>query len=146
MSNTLYLLIAGSRDYDNYKEFSDILESTIERIPHDDIEIVSGGARGADRLAERYADEHGLIMRIFLADWATEGKKAGILRNIKMQDYIKNKSNRICLCFWDGESRGTQSNFRMAVERNTPLYIYNYTTRHMNVRKSFENNNFGVHI
>ena len=146
MSNTLYLLIAGSRDYDNYEEFSDILESTIERIPHDDIEIVSGGARGADRLAERYAEEHGLIMRVFYADWETDGKRAGILRNIKMQNYIKDKPNRACLCFWDGESRGTQSNFKMATERNTPLYVYNYTTRHMNVRKNLEENDFGVHV
>ena len=39
---------------------------------------------------------------MFIPDWDTEGKKAGILRNIKMGDYAD------CgIIFWDGKSRGS---------------------------------------
>ncbi len=43
--------------------------------------IVSGGARGADRIAEEIAEDLGLIRYIYHADWAKYGKRAGMLRN-----------------------------------------------------------------
>jgi hypothetical protein len=46
--------------------------------------IISGGAKGADSLGERYAQERGLEVKVFRADWDKYGKRAGILRNTKM--------------------------------------------------------------
>jgi hypothetical protein len=31
-----------------------------------------------------------------------------------------------CLCFWDGKSKGTQHNFKLANDNGTKLKIYNY--------------------
>lgn len=53
---------------------------------HNITEIISGHARGADQIAEMYADEKGIPVRVFPADWDKYGKKAGYIRNKKMLD------------------------------------------------------------
>ena len=52
------LIIAGGRDFNNYDGMSKCLDRLLKNI-NDNIEIVCGMARGADRLGERYAKEHG---------------------------------------------------------------------------------------
>jgi hypothetical protein len=65
-------------------------------------EIVSGWARGADRLGERYARQRGLSCKVFPAQWAKYGKSAGLLRNVEMARYAD-----YGVAVWDGVSRGT---------------------------------------
>ena len=43
--------------------------------------IISGGAIGSDKMAERYAKIHNIPVLILVPDWKKHGKKAGILRN-----------------------------------------------------------------
>lgn len=64
--------------------------------------IVSGGARGADQLAEKLALERGLVVCSIQPPWQALGRRAGPLRNLVIADV----SDR-CVAFWDGESRGT---------------------------------------
>lgn len=52
------ILIAGSRSYNDYEEFRDIMNFICK--DYNNIEIVSGGANGADFLAEKYAKEYKL--------------------------------------------------------------------------------------
>lgn len=95
------VIIAGSRSFQNYsilKEYADFKLSKIR----DPIEIVSGGAKGADTLGERYAKEKGYSVKIVLADWEQFGKAAGYMRNIQMAKYAD-----ALLAFWDGKSHGT---------------------------------------
>jgi hypothetical protein len=68
-----------------------------------DIEVVSGCARGADQLGERWADERGYPVKRFPADWHKHGKRAGYLRNEEMAGYATH-----LVAFWDGRSRGTK--------------------------------------
>ena len=63
------------------------------------IEIVQGGANGADKFAEIYANNHGYACKLFKADWDNYGKSAGYRRNSDMHNYIKQFKNRGCLCF-----------------------------------------------
>jgi len=65
-------------------------------------EIVSGGARGVDRLGERYARQRGLPCTVFPAQWGKYGKSAGPIRNAEMAKYAD-----YGVAVWDGESRGT---------------------------------------
>ena len=44
-------------------------------------EIVSGGAKGVDSLAERYANEHNIKFSLFPVKWEKYGKGAGFKRN-----------------------------------------------------------------
>lgn len=46
--------------------------------------IVSGGALGVDKLAERLAGELGVEMIVFPAEWKKYGKKAGPIRNAQV--------------------------------------------------------------
>ena len=118
------ILVAGSRSYNDYEEFRDVMNFVCKN--YHDIEIVSGGVRGADNLAERYAREKQYKLTIFKADWNLYGNAAGYKRNIEMQDYIQQVDERLCICFWDGQSKGTQHNFSAAKERNTILIVYNF--------------------
>lgn len=72
--------------------------------------IISGGAVGADTLlAERYARERGIPIRIFLPDYAAHGRRAPLLRN----QLIVGEAS-VVLAFWDGRSPGTAHALRMA--------------------------------
>ena len=97
------LVIFGSRSIDNYDEVKAILTETINYMwPQDIEEIVSGGARGADHIGEKWAAEHGLPVTMFIADWDKYSKAAGPLRNQDMAEYAD-----AGLAIWDGESKGT---------------------------------------
>lgn len=129
---TFYLLVAGSRDYDNYDEMCQALDLllSVQVTKGRHIVIVSGGAKGADTLAERYADEHGYTAHIMPADWNTYGRSAGYQRNVAMHKFISNPSDRLrgCACFWNMKSSGTRHNFGLAKGYNTPLRIFDTTS------------------
>lgn len=118
-----FLLVAGSRTFNDYDLLKTKLDHILKnRLP--EVVIVSGGAEGADSLAERYAKERGLPVRIFNAEWEKYGKAAGYKRNSAMHDYICNATGedmRGCVCFWNGKSKGTAQNFKLAEDRDTPL-------------------------
>lgn len=116
-----YLLIVGSRTFDDYEK----LNKTCMRllVNHSEVTVVSGGARGADKLAERFASEHGYTLNVFPASWNTYGKRAGYIRNEVMHKFISQFDKRGCVAFWDGQSKGTQHNFGLAKKYNTPLRI-----------------------
>ena len=88
-----------------------------------EVTIVSGGARGADSLAEKYAVDNGYPCVVFKADWRQYGKSAGIVRNEEMHRFIAQYKKRGCVAFWDGQSKGTYSNFDLAKKYNNPLRI-----------------------
>lgn len=126
--NNFYMLVAGSRGYNNYTEMCQVLDfllkNQIEQGKH--IVIVSGGARGADALAEQYADEKGYEKHIMTADWNRYGKSAGYRRNEDMHLYISAPSDkkRGCVCFWDMQSSGTRHNFGLAKSYGTPIRVF----------------------
>ena len=116
-----YCLVVGSRTFSDYSLLSDKLDKLLSN--QKEVVIVSGGARGADALAKHYAKEHNLDYREFPADWNRYGKSAGYKRNVAMHRYIAQFSDRGCVCFWDGKSKGTQHNFALAEQYKTPLRI-----------------------
>lgn len=96
------VIIAGGRDLTDF----DYLENRCIEITlfSEIIEIVSGGAKGADALGQRLAEEWGIPLIKFPADWDTHGKKAGYLRNEQMAQYAD-----VLVAFWDGKSKGDQT-------------------------------------
>ncbi len=48
------------------------------------IEIVQGGARGADFIAKAWAEKHGIPCETFKAEWKRYGRGAGPIRNSAM--------------------------------------------------------------
>lgn len=123
------IIVAGSRNYNNYPKLKNTLNNIIGKISRSDIEIVSGTATGADRLGEKYAKEHDLKCTRFPADWSKYGNKAGIVRNIKMLNYIGNSG--ILVLFWDEESKGSKHMLEIATEFGIIVYevIYKRKSR-----------------
>lgn len=115
------LIIAGGRNFDNYgllKEKTDRLLS--EKVGNFEIVIVSGMAKGADMLGERYAAEKGYEVAEFEADWSMGGK-AGPIRNQQMVSFADG-----CICFWNGYSRGTKNMIDLAQAKGIPVRVISY--------------------
>ena len=115
------LIIAGSRNFDNYELAEKIINFYIERnkIDTKKLEIISGGAKGADKLGERYAKEHNIKLACYKANWVKYGKQAGIVRNSQMA-----KEGDALIAFWDGISRGTKNMIETALRRKLDVYVY----------------------
>ena len=96
------LVVAGSRSFADFNRLSADLDYLLSKKSPDEVEIVSGGAAGADALAELYARSRGLAFRVFPADWRRWGKLAGPIRNRQMADY-----GSAAVVYWDGRSRGS---------------------------------------
>lgn len=84
----------------------------------DEMEIVSGTARGADRLGENCANKYNIPIKQFPADWYTHGKKAGHLRNEEMAKYATH-----LIAIWDGKSKGTKNMIDLAKKYNLKVRI-----------------------
>ena len=124
--NMFYCLVVGSRTFNDYSCMCKVLDHLLQN--KKEITIVSGGARGADNLAEQYAKEHGYDLKVFPADWNKYGKSAGYKRNTQMHEFIALHKNRGVIAFWDGSSKGTTHNFDLVKQYNTPIRVYNYLT------------------
>ena len=79
-------------------------------IDTDDIStVISGGASGVDKMAERWADEMGYKKEIHPAEWKKYGRRAGPMRNIK----IIESCTRV-VAFPSKKGRGTQDSIKKA--------------------------------
>ncbi|MBW6491881.1 MAG: DUF2493 domain-containing protein [Lentimicrobium sp.] len=96
----MIVAIIGSRSFNNYELLKErcnyFLSSSYGYT------IISGGAAGTDKLAERFASEMKIPITVYRADWQKHGRKAGMLRNAEM---LENCTHVIA--FWDGKSPGT---------------------------------------
>ena len=77
IKETKRIVIAGSRNYNNYNEAKAYIDFCISNIRNEyNIIVISGGAKGADTLGERYANENGFTIERYLPDWRQHGKKS----------------------------------------------------------------------
>jgi hypothetical protein len=108
-------IIAGSRSFDDYDYMLEALWGWREGFMS---EIISGGAKGADRLGERFAKEFNIPLKIMPADWYKYGKRAGYIRNEQMADYAE-----VLFAFWDGKSPGTKHMIDIAYREGLIVFI-----------------------
>ena len=107
MNNMFKVIVAGGRDFSDYNLLSTTLHYLLSQ--KSNVEIVSGMARGADSLGLRYAEENHIRVKKFPANWDRYGNSAGYKRNVQMAEYAD-----ACVCFWDGNSKGTADMIRLA--------------------------------
>lgn len=122
------MIVNGSRGFSNYNYLRNALKELfmIKGYNPAQVEIISGGARGADQYAIRFANEYNLKLKIMNADWGTYGKRAGIIRNQAMLDYATSDPNdkAMLISFWDGESRGTKHMIDIAQKAGIEIRLY----------------------
>ena len=113
------VIIAGSRNFNDYKKLCKICDHLLQNQAN--IEIISGAAKGADQLGEKYASEKGYRIKKFPANWNKYGKSAGPKRNEEMANYAD-----VLIAFWDGKSRGTKNMIELANKRKLNVLIFYY--------------------
>jgi len=108
----MILAILGSRNINNYEIVGKYLNQ-FTKIS----KIVSGGAKGVDELAERYAKEHSIPILMHTPEWNIYGKGAGMVRNKKIVDAC----DALIAC-WDGQSKGTLGSMNYAKKQKKNHY------------------------
>lgn len=96
-----------------------IVADAIKASEFDITEVVSGGAPGVDALAKKWAEQHGIPVKQFPADWDRYGRKAGPIRNQAMAEY-----GEALIAVWDGKSRGTKNMIRQARKHGLRVFVY----------------------
>ena len=106
------IAVLGSRTFSDFDLMKKVLDCEGKFI------LVSGGAEGADSLAERYADGKGYEKTIFAPDYETYGNAAPLIRNEKIID----ECDKI-IAFMVGETPGTMGALALARKKNKPAQV-----------------------
>lgn len=116
------VIIAGGRDFNDLSLLSLICDRLLIKVTRlYNVIILSGTARGADKLGEQYAQNSNFMIERYPAEWETHGRKAGIIRNQQMAD----KADAL-IAFWDGNSKGTQNMIASARKKGLPVRVIRY--------------------
>jgi len=113
------VIVAGSRNFNCFEKLTNALNDYLkDAIYGEEFEIVSGGARGADRLGEQYAKVYGAAIKLFIPDWQGLGRRAGMVRNEQMAKYAIH-----LVAFWDGISPGTKHMIEVAKRSGLTVHV-----------------------
>lgn len=116
-ARTLNFAIVGSRDFPHLISVWNLVMFLLPS----NARVVSGGARGVDRVAEKAAIKRGLPRPlIFKPDWST-GRGAGFARN-----KIIIEESDIVIAFWHNRSRGTADSIGHAKRLGKKIYVFEY--------------------
>ena len=118
-NNGITLAIVGTRTFDNYKLLKEKVNEINKKTKIN--MIVSGGCKGADELANKYAEEKHIPTKIFIPNWKKFGESAGPIRN----KLIIESCDKV-IAFHDGISKGTLSSINLAKQMNKELIVINY--------------------
>lgn len=116
------LVIAGSRGFEDYSALSGAVDDFLKQLaPKRPVTIVSGTARGADRLGEQYARQKGYALEEYPANWHYFGKAAAVKRNAQMAEIAD-----AAIVFWDGQSAGAKNMIECAEARGIPCQVIRF--------------------
>ena len=116
------VIIAGTRSFNDYELLRTSCNNllSVKQRTHT-VVIISGTARGADQMGERYAHERGYDVQQFPANWERDGKAAGFIRNRQMADVAD-----ALIAFWDGMSNGTKNMIDNARRKGLAVRVIQY--------------------
>ncbi len=117
------VIIAGTRTFTDYKAFQSKLfdlfcDYLLKEQELKITEVISGGARGVDKLGMKYASLNKIPCTLFPAEWNKHGLGAGPIRNKRMAEY-----GDLLIAFWDGKSSGTKNMIEEMQALNKPVHI-----------------------
>jgi hypothetical protein len=116
MEEIITIAVVGSRSFNNYRMVVNTLDKHL--ILSKSYRFVSGGACGADRLAERYAKERDIPMVVVKPEWGKYGRSAGYINNTKIVEMAD-----MVIAFWNGTSPGTKHAIKKAEENNKKVIL-----------------------
>lgn len=111
------LAIVGSRTFYDYPLLKQECEEFIKL--HGSCTVISGGAPGADKLAEAFAEELGLPLEVIRPEWVKDGQYHGWAGFARNTEIVENATHVIA--FWDKKSKGTKDTITKA-KKSGKLY------------------------
>lgn len=115
------VLVSGSRSISDPA----LVEQAITESGFPITTLLSGGARGVDRMAEAWAERHGIPIERIKPDWKRHGRGAGF----KANEALISRAEAV-VAIWDGVSKGTKSVLELA--KSSKLYLYLSRNYHCN--------------
>ena len=83
-----YAIVTGDR-YAQSEQWRHVIGTALADL--DVRAVIHGAARGIDSIADEVAQDAGLQVTSFPADWNKHGKGAGPIRNTQMLDFLRDK-------------------------------------------------------
>jgi hypothetical protein len=114
------IAVIGSRDFKNEELLNLVLDNLSDYILDCSAIalLVSGGAAGADLLAEQYAQRNKIQTKIFLPDYDRFGRSAPLKRNVQIVEY-----SEAVVAFWNGASAGTLHAIKEALKLDKKVIV-----------------------
>ena len=109
--------VIGSRAFNDVELLNRELDKYLDKVRV----IVSGGAKGADKLGEMWALQNNITTEIFYPEFKFFGRGAYRMRNIEI---VRNSD--LIIAFWDGKSKGTNQTVGIAKKAGVPVMIVKY--------------------
>jgi predicted polyphosphate/ATP-dependent NAD kinase len=106
------VLVCGGRTYNDRKA----VYAALDHLNPQPKAVIHGGANGADRIADDWADDRGITTIAYHADWTKHGKAAGPIRNALM---LAESKPDLVLAFPGGN--GTADMVARAKAANVPV-------------------------
>ena len=132
------IIIAGGRYFNDYQLLKDSCNHILSEAINigAEIIIVSGKAKGADSLGERYAKKNNFKVEEYPALWQDfsepcsrrtrhDGSAYNALAGMKRNKEMAKVSDAL-IAFWDGKSTGTKNMIDLAKEFNLQSRVINY--------------------
>lgn len=119
------ILICGDRNWDDNEthfEHENMIEKFINSLPLNDTIIIEGEANGVDITSRKFAENRGITVLRFPADWKSLKRSAGIVRNCQM---LSEGKPDIVVAFHDDlkNSKGTGHMVKYSMKNNVPVYV-----------------------
>lgn len=114
------VIVAGSRTLGHDIKQIERIQSVLRHSPFEIDELVHGGAKGVDSVAENVFSmvRENPEITCFEPDWGEYGDSAGPIRNREMAEY-----SDALIAFWDGESAGTRDMINKALDNGLDVHV-----------------------
>lgn len=112
----MVVAVVGSRDWPFPEAVHRLLHDLCRHAPG--FRVVTGGARGVDRVAEQWCREWGIPVKVHRADWDLWGDEAGFIRN----QYIVDEAD-VMYAFQLNRSSGTQDSVNKARAKGIECHV-----------------------
>ncbi len=124
MTNLKYGII-GSRNFTDKELFLCKVNEVIaiQGMPN---LVISGGAVGADTLAEEWAKENAVEFQVFKPQHKDFPKSIRRFAAPHARNTLIAEHSDVVIAFWDGQSTGSKDTVDKALSLSKKVYIYNY--------------------
>lgn len=115
----MIVLVCGGRSFQRKEWLFRVLDMFNKK--YTIVELVNGGAIGADELARAWARDHDVPIKLFKADWNRYGRGAGMIRNSEMANYLTKYDKNLVMTIAFPGGNGTKDMIQKSRSRGIPV-------------------------